>query len=947
VALPEGVKAGDPVPFKPGFVWGASGDYVDTRYSGIRLDANAPGGANNPISESEAMRRYGTTQGVNVSGVPTKPYVEGHDSNQIPTTPEDAAFSIRTNPNNPAVQAWIRENPAIAARASQINKQYETVEIPISDPRRVNPGPRYETTTTTGQRIVLMGGDSGEVTIQGTQAAIEGSGERLSELGLMRPDARLYGTKAGEPGTVGGIPFTPKSEFGYELKKGGVVQFFEQKTDLGFTPASPYGYSTKTGIVQLKYGMGDLGFTPASPYGYSTKTGIVQLKYGMGDSRSVPIYDVGAESDYARKFPSSVQIARLERDLSLKLEGDTRNLSDVGKAGSEFLAQGVVSLGLLPVKAAALAADLIYVPGGLPPEAVRSKGLGGAFGEYVVREKGTQAAILAGGIVLSTFKAGRGLLFGATAAYGAYETLTAPKGETFRTAGQVAGTLAGFYAWPKIAERFARSRVTVSQGASEVRVESVSDIVRSTRKVSGGQKIYSDVVLDVKQTGYATSAAVARDRLGNLYPSRLGTKFETFTSPKTGETIYSTYGFANAPGSPLYRGVVSSGRLMPFEKGGPYQVFSTQNVGGPGGGISYSTGYAYEALTTKGAYEFFPSGKMVVPASQVTRYPFERTVFLNYEVAGPYGFDVTKAPTGVKTLGVFERVGKSAGDLDFSRLGSFVPDVVSGAVRPAQTGSLRPPSDGGGVVFESIVPLKGRSGFSYGAQLETQASAGGITAAIAELSKQAALTEAKTSSLARTQGFAFVSGGLTAPRQAQESRYPVNSRSVVLERQTLVSRQTILPKLGALPSEAMVSRSLVLERQVLAPRSIVQPRTALLPDTLIVPETIAVPRIVALTRTQALPSTYSRAFTPAIPLFEIPIFPGGGGGDLPGGFFGMSERPFKRGKRGYRYTPSLTAIAFDIRTASFPKVAFGEVVRPIVSPKGRGTKPFFGGFDFF
>lgn len=180
--VPREWKPGDPIPDKPGFVYDRLGNPTEAQTVGLNIGADAPGGANNPISYSEAIERYGTDRGVNVSGTPTRPYVEGHDSAQIPTTPEDLAFDLQSMPDSEKVRKYAEEHPETAVRAREILKGSGEEKVEITNPKEINPGRVTTTTSARGERITITRGPGGSLVIDAP--ATESVVARLRELGI-------------------------------------------------------------------------------------------------------------------------------------------------------------------------------------------------------------------------------------------------------------------------------------------------------------------------------------------------------------------------------------------------------------------------------------------------------------------------------------------------------------------------------------------------------------------------------------------------------------------------------------------------------------------------------------------------------------------------------------------------------------------------------------------
>lgn len=179
--VPREWKPGDAIPDKPGYVYDRLGNPTEAQTPGLNIAADAPGGANNPISFSQANELYGTDRGVNVSGNPTRPYVEGHDSNQIPTTVEDLAFDIQSLPDSEKVRRYMAEHPETTLRAKEILKAYGEEKVPISNPKEINPGVVSTTTSARGERITITRGPGGLVI---DAPATESVIARLKELGI-------------------------------------------------------------------------------------------------------------------------------------------------------------------------------------------------------------------------------------------------------------------------------------------------------------------------------------------------------------------------------------------------------------------------------------------------------------------------------------------------------------------------------------------------------------------------------------------------------------------------------------------------------------------------------------------------------------------------------------------------------------------------------------------
>lgn len=172
-------RPGQPDPNRPGYVYGNTPDRSNEVHvvNGPNIAPDAPGGANNPISLSEARSRYGSDAGVNVSGVPT------HQE-----TAQESLANDLLNPstrNLPQVQQYAKENPAVAQAANQQVELSKPVSIPLSNPNQfslANYGV-YQTKDAKGRDITIQN-VNGDYRVSGTSLTSPESIDRLSQIGF-------------------------------------------------------------------------------------------------------------------------------------------------------------------------------------------------------------------------------------------------------------------------------------------------------------------------------------------------------------------------------------------------------------------------------------------------------------------------------------------------------------------------------------------------------------------------------------------------------------------------------------------------------------------------------------------------------------------------------------------------------------------------------------------
>lgn len=556
------LKLGDPYPGMPGYIVGGSLAYGITpvkEYTSPVPNADAPGGANNPIPYSEAIRIYGTDAGVNVSGPATTPYVEGHDSKEIPTTAYDLAQDLR-NPataNLPQVQQFVKENPGVAAQAQTIADSYKPVEVPVSNPKAVGlaEGSTYETTTETGQKITLKGNASGEVSLEGTKTAIDSSESRLKDLGLKvapsvqnttpatptKENQRALANELAGKGlnpvasaVGGGILALPGGYIGIEKYSGTALERFTQasktaEAKLAFAGMTPVATSAKGGAVGYSQGVG-LYPTANAP----TKT---------EDSFSTTTAFLKQAEDFAAW---SVE-GGFEKDSTLDKIANAGARFAVGLPAS-VLATVPFTYDLLRVEKGGTQEQLIqkYQAEGYSPSA--------AYLRSTVDTKGTQAFTTGALIALSMapeFKIGEAIVTAGTPALGfasilvAKNVLDQPADKQLNTLAFDAGGLVAFKVISDYASAQARKNIQVS---SESKVVQLGET----------QPAEFLGVETLQRKGFVSTKSTATNIFGSSVPEESLSRFQA-GSIEGGRTAVSTAGMANG------EAIASVGRLEPFD----------------------------------------------------------------------------------------------------------------------------------------------------------------------------------------------------------------------------------------------------------------------------------------------------------------------------------------------------------------------------------------------